>query len=112
MKPVYGFAQTNNNSMDERFSTIEVLMYEYDNDDKFVMFAKYYLQIARHAPELDRFGEACQVTKDLLILDEDLDGIGFDQLVEVWEEALDIKYGRDYACRYDNARERVRVVSI
>lgn len=79
---------------------IERLIIKYDPDEKFKVFLQFFVWRARHveitAQNTNTFREACQVSRDLLILDEDLEGLGLEEMVDTWEEALDIKYGEEY----------------
>jgi len=78
------------------FDQIQTLLNNYDPTDKAILFTRFFLDLAHKQQESQLLKEACQVTKDLLILDEDLDGLGFETIINTWEEALNIRYGVDY----------------
>ena len=39
---------------------------------------------------------ALRETSTMIAIDEDLDGLGMEKMMEMWEKALDIEYGKDY----------------
>lgn len=62
----------------------------------------FYLKVLRECVEefVQRNAEhidfALEESHAMIVMDEDLDCLGCEHLVEIWEKALDIKYGRDY----------------
>lgn len=48
----------------------------------------------------DLVAHALLETHTILSIDEDIDGLGMEKMMNIWEEALGIEYGVDYLFNY------------